>query len=333
MALDGKLLRRAIERLEADNKRDEQALEARREKVYSRLPRVREIDGIIAGSFAKAAYAALDAGGRDPAAVLRSVELENLSLQAERAELMSGAGFAPDCLTMKPRCEKCGDRGYVGTKLCDCLLRYYKEEQRRELSQLLKLGEETFDAFSLEYYDDRPDRDGRSPRQRMEVIYEICLQYARKFGGERDNLFMTGGPGLGKTFLSTCIARVVSEAGWSVVYDTAVSVFSRFEEARFSRQGTDPEELRAELERYMRCDLLILDDLGTEMTTSFTVSALYDLINTRVRSGKKTIISSNLSVDEVRRRYSPQIASRLAGDFMVLSFVGRDIRAMKREGA
>ncbi len=330
MALDGKLLRRAIERLEADNQKDEQARERLRQRVYTQLPRVADIDRTIAGSFAEAAYAALDAGGGDPEKVLHEVAMENLALQAERAELMSGAGFAPDCLDEKPRCRKCGDRGFIGTKICDCLLRYYKTEQTKELSQLLKLGEETFDAFSLEYYDDKPGRDGVVPREQMEVVYEICLQYARKFGGERDNLFMTGEPGLGKTFLSTCIARVVAEAGWSVVYDTAVSLFSRFEEARFNRAGADPEELQAELERYMRCDLLILDDLGTEMSTSFTVSTLYDLINTRVRSGKKTIINSNLNLEEIRRRYSPQIASRLAGDFTLLRFVGRDIRLQKK---
>ncbi len=332
MSLDGKLLRRAIERLEEDNKRDERARERMREQVYERLPRVAELDRRIAGAFAEAAYAALDAGGGDPEKVLHGVARENLALQAERADLMRAAGFAPDCLDEKPRCRKCGDRGYIGSRPCECLLRYYKDEQRRELSQLLKLGEETFDAFSLEYYDDRPGKDGVVPREQMEVVYEICLQYARKFGGERDNLFLTGGPGLGKTFLSTCIARVVAEAGWSVVYDTAVSVFSRFEEARFNRLGTDPEELQAELSRYMNCDLLILDDLGTEMSTSFTVSALYDLINTRVRSGKKTIISSNLGPEEIRRRYSPQIASRLAGEFTLLRFVGRDVRMMKKMG-
>ena len=330
MSLDGKLLRRAIERLEEDNKRDARERDRLREKVYGRLPRVEEIDRHIARSFAEAAYAALDAGSGDPEKVLHGVAMENQALQAERAELMSAAGFAPDCLDEKPRCARCGDRGFIGSRPCECLLRCYKEEQTKELSQLLKLGEETFDAFSLEYYDDRPGKDGVVPREQMEVVYEICLQYARKFGGERDNLFLTGGPGLGKTFLSTCIARVVAEAGWSVVYDTAVSVFSRFEEARFNRLGTDPEELRAELDRYMNCDLLILDDLGTEMSTAFTTSTLYDLLNTRVRSGKKTIISSNLGPDEIRRRYSPQIASRLAGDFTLLRFVGKDIRLLKK---
>ncbi len=331
MALDAKLLGRAMDRLEEMNKRDERERDKLRARVYERLPRVERIDRVIAHSFAEAAFAALDSGSDDPTEALRRIALENLKLQAERAELMSEAGFAPDCFDEKPRCEKCSDRGFDGTKPCSCLMELYKEEQRKELSQLLKLGEETFDTFDLDYYDTRPGKDGVVPRDKMEVIYEICLQYALRFGDDGDNLFMSGEPGLGKTFLSTCIAKVVSEKGFSVVYDTAVSVFSRFEEGRFSRSNTDMETLRADIDRYMNCDLLILDDLGTEMTTTFTVSALYDLVNTRLRTGKKTIINSNLNIDEVRKRYSTQIASRLQGEYTMLIFAGRDIRRLKKE--
>lgn len=328
MSLDGKLLGRAIERLEELNRQDEARLSRLRAEVYSRLPRVKEIDSELSVSFAKAAAAALDGGAKEPEAAIRSVMLENLSLQAERAELMTGAGFAPDCLDEKPRCPKCSDKGFAGTKPCTCLMELYADEQRRELSKLLKLGEESFDTFDINYYSDERKNGAGSPRERMEIVYEICLQYARKFGGERDNLFMSGAPGLGKTFLSTCIARVVSENGWSVVYDTAVSIFSRFEDEHFDH-SEDIEETRADIRRYMSCDLLIIDDLGTEMTTSFTQSVLYDLINTRLRTGKKTIISSNLSLDDVARRYSQQIASRLRGEYTLLRFEGEDIRALK----
>ena len=330
MALDKKILGRAMDRLEALNKRDERELGRLRERVYARLPRVAQIDRLIAQSFAEAAFAALDSGSSNPEDALRNIALENLRLQAERAELMTEAGFAPDCLDEKPRCEKCSDRGFFGTKPCSCLLELYKDEQRIELSQLLKLGEETFDSFDLDYYSAAPDKTGISPREVMETVYEICLQYARRFDGAMENLFMTGGTGLGKTFLSTCIAKVVSESGFSVVYDTAVNVFARFEEERFSRAYTDMEALQADLDRYMNCDLLILDDLGTEMTTSFTTSALYDLVNTRLRTGKKTIINSNLGIEDIRRRYSPQIASRLQGEYTMLKFAGRDIRQLKK---
>ena len=140
------------------------------------------------------------------------------------------------------------------------------------------------------------------------------------------NLFLYGNPGLGKTFLSACIARTVSEQGYSVVYDTAGSIFARFEDQKFARDM----EARDETRRYLNCDLLIVDDLGCELTTPFVQSALYTLINTRLSANKHTIISSNLTMDEVARRYSPQIASRLEGEYQALHFFGQDIRLQKR---
>ena len=139
------------------------------------------------------------------------------------------------------------------------------------------------------------------------------------------NLFFNGAPGLGKTFLSACIARVVADNGFSVVYDMAASIFAKFEDAKFQRTD-DFEGTRNDIKRYMECDLLIIDDLGTEMTTAFTVSALYEVINTRIVSGRKTLVSSNLTMDELRRRYSEHIMSRLEGEYQVLTFYGDDIR-------
>jgi DNA replication protein DnaC len=209
------------------------------------------------------------------------------------------------------------------------LTELYKKEQRESLSSLLKLRAETIDSFDLTYYDDKPAQDtGISPRRNMEIIYETCVEYARKFGRKAMNLFFNGAPGLGKTFLSACIARVVAENGYSVVYDMAASVFSKFEDAKFSRTE-DPEETRREIKRYLECDLLILDDLGTEMTTAFTVSALYEIINTRLVTSRKTIVNSNLTMDELRRRYSEQIMSRIEGEYQVLTFRGDDIRKKK----
>jgi DNA replication protein DnaC len=139
------------------------------------------------------------------------------------------------------------------------------------------------------------------------------------------NLFFNGAPGLGKTFLSACIAHVVADSGRSVVYDTASSIFSKFEDFKFSRTN-DKEEARSEMNRYLECELLIFDDLGTEMSTEFTTSVLYEIVNTRLATGRKTIISSNLTLDEMRRRYSEQIMSRLEGEYQVLTFRGEDIR-------
>ena len=216
--------------------------------------------------------------------------------------------------------------------MCDCLKRLCAQEQIRELSKLLDLGEQSFDSFSLDYYSDRPwPGETESPRERMEFIRDVCYSYASRFPNfVYRNLFLTGAPGLGKTFLSACIARVVSEDGFSVVYDTAGHVFSQFESAKF-RRDDDGDTAGEDVERCMNCDLLILDDLGTEMTTSFVQSALYQLINGRLLTGRSTVISTNLDPEELGRRYGAPLLSRLEGEYQLLPFVGTDIRRLKRE--
>ena len=154
----------------------------------------------------------------------------------------------------------------------------------------------------------------------MEAVKKNCEGYANKFNKNSPNLFMRGSTGLGKTFLSACIAKVVSERGFSVVYETASGLFARLEDDKFSKSD-DAEGVKSDVMRYFACDLLIVDDLGTEMTTAFTVSALYNLMNTRQMTGKKTIMSTNLSDEELRRRDSRRrSSSRLEGEYHVLPF-------------
>ena len=166
----------------------------------------------------------------------------------------------------------------------------------------------------------------------MELVYEVCLNFAQKFGHfQFRNLFLTGAPGLGKTFLSACIARTVSEQGFSVVYDTAINIFRQFETRKFQRDAEELQTARDDTRRYLTCDLLILDDLGSEQASSFINSALYELLNTRLAAGRQSVISSNLAPEEIARRYTPQIASRLLGEFYSLHFFGDDIRLMKQK--
>lgn len=138
------------------------------------------------------------------------------------------------------------------------------------------------------------------------------------------------GPGLGKTFLSVCIAGFVSAGGCSVVYDTAANIFANFEAQKFSRDAVDSRQGRSDVKRYQACDLLIVDDLGSEMTTQFVQASLYALVNARLVAGKGTVISSNLSIEDIRRRYSPQVASRLDGEYRALTFFGEDIRLVRK---
>lgn len=323
MSYDGKLLARAKTALTEKRRLHLDLYERRLESVYYRAPRIRALDMELMATISDLVSAALSTDSADR---IGDIRLRNLELQDERRGELLRAGFAGNYLDDEYLCLKCRDTGYIGMDICDCLMELYKEEQRESLSSLLKLGKETFDSFDLSYYDDSPAPDtGISPRRTMEIIYETCVEYARKFSKRSMNLFFNGAPGLGKTFLSACIARVVAENGYSVVYDMAASVFSKFEDAKFSR-ADDADEARNEVKRYLECDLLIIDDLGTEMTTSFTVSALYEIINTRLVTGRKTIVSSNLTIYELRKRYSEQIMSRLEGEYQVLTLRGEDIR-------
>jgi len=270
--------------------------------------------------------------GSAPERRLEAIGMENQSLQAESWALLREAGYASDYLDEVVYCALCKDTGRMGAGLCTCLLELYRGLQAQELSSLLNIGEENFAAFSLDYYDDRniDPRSGMTARENMREIYQFCQKYAVTFGPHSMNLFLSGDPGLGKTFLSACIARDVSESGFSVVYDTAGRLFSRFEAEKF-RRGEDLEELSSEVERYLFCDLLILDDLGTEWVTPLVLSTLYTLLNTRLQSKRQTIISSNYSLEALNAKYPAQIMSRLEGEYEVLTFFGKDIRKLKKE--
>ena len=332
MAYEAAVLRRASQRLEAARTSRAEALERRREEIYRKIPRLAEIDRQLRRTIVDIISASLREG-TDPVPAIGVIKDKNLSLQAERADLLVRSGYSADALDDRPSCPKCRDSGWIGATMCDCLKILCTQEQIAELSKLLDLGEQSFDTFSFDFYSDRPwPGEPISPRENMEFIHEVCLNYARKFGRFYfKNLFLTGAPGLGKTFLSACIARTVSENGFSVVYDTAVNVLSKFEEQKFSRDTEEGREARGETRRYLNCDLLILDDLGTEMVTTFVQSALYQIINGRLLEKKSTIVSTNLMPEAIAQRYSGQIASRIEGEYQLLPFVGEDIRVLKKK--
>ena len=331
MGYEPTVLRRATRLLEEQRLSRAAEQERAQREIYAQLPRVAEIDRELKGTIYQIIAASLKEG-RDPAPAIGVIKDRNLDLQAERARLLADHGWPADILDGRPACPKCNDTGWIGSQMCDCLRRLCAQEQIKELSKLLDLGEQSFDNFSLDFYSPLPwPGEPVPPRENMEFIYEVCLNYAQKFGKFYfRNLFLTGAPGLGKTFLSACIARTVSERGFSVVYDTAVNIFARFEEQKFARDRLEAGEAKDETKRYLGCDLLILDDLGSELTTPFVQSALYTLVNARLVADKRTVISSNLSMDQVRQRYTPQIASRLEGEYRVLPFYGEDIRLLRK---
>lgn len=332
MAYDANVLRRATARLEENKRRREDQREQLRAQLYAREPRLAKLDRQLQGTMAQLVAASLRKG-EDAGAAVRAIRDKNLDIQQERAVLLGAMGLPEDVLDPKPACPLCNDTGWRGAQMCRCLKELCAQEQIQELSKLLDLGEQSFDTFRLDYYSETPwPGMGNSPRANMDLVYEVCLNYAQKFGRFAiKNLFLTGAPGLGKTFLSACIARSVSEQGFSVVYDTAGNIFAQFETRKFQRDAQGVQVALDETRRYLTCDLLILDDLGSELTTQFVQSALYELLNTRLVGEKHTVISSNLTMEEAARRYSPQIASRLMGEYHVLHFFGDDIRLLKKK--
>ncbi len=318
-------------RLLQQSHREDQA--ALRKEIYQKLPRVKEIDGQLRRTAPRILAASLRQGleGKDALAALRQ---ENLALQDEEASLLDGAGYPVDALDETPLCAKCSDRGWNGAVMCDCLKDLCRQEQIKDLSSMLDLQDQSFENFRLDYYGREIYPEfRRSPWENMETVLSVCRNYAELFGTYRHkNLFLYGPPGLGKTFLSACIARTVSEKGFSVVYDSAPSIFARFETKKFAAYGDEARQADADTKRYLACDLLILDDLGTEFISPYFQSVLYELVNGRLVDGKRTVISSNLDRNELRRRYSPQVVSRLEGEYLALPFYGKDIRQLKKRG-
>lgn len=332
MAYDAQVLRRASARLKQQNAQRQQQREELRERLFTETPELRDIDRQLKGTILDIVGSALRTG-RDPGPALQVIRDKNMDLQQRQAQLLQEMGYPADALDELPACPKCGDTGWVGAQMCDCLKIVYAQEQVKELSKLLNVGEQSFDQFSLDWYSPLPwPGESISPRENMELVYEVCLNYAQKFGKFFfQNLFLTGDPGLGKTFLSACIARTVAENGFSVVYDTASTIFTQFEEGKFARDTEEGRQAREETNRYLHCDLLILDDLGSEARTPFFQSALYTLVNTRLVEGRATVISSNLSMEGIRNRYSGQVASRLEGEYQTLRFYGEDIRLQRKQ--
>lgn len=326
MAYSAEVVKRARARLAQAKEERESENRQHLAVAYARVPRIQEIDIQLRRTMAQAAQAAFLQGG-DGRELLEKARLENLELQQERA-ILAMENFEEGYLDDSPICDKCGGSGYIGSNMCECLTELCRQEQKKEVS-VLSGSREAFNQFRLDYYPDRIDpKYGASPRTIMERNLKICRTYALTFAPNAGNLLFVGGTGLGKTFLSACIARAVADRGYSVVYESAGHLFGKLEQAKFSPS----EEARREAARFTDCDLLILDDLGTEMPGQFVTAAFYTLLNDRILAGKPMVISTNLNIDEAARRYSPQIASRLQGSFQGLTFVGEDIRILKNRG-
>ncbi len=291
-------------------------------EVEAAIPEVREINNLLASTGAEIAIE-LAKGSKNIEARINALRDKNLALQTKRAELLTANGYPADYTKPKFRCDKCEDSGFVGTRICDCFHREVVENTIRNSGIGALVDTQTLESFDLKYYAYDP-----KTLAQMKGNLDQVKQYIDKFKPGSSSLLFMGATGLGKTHLSTVIAKSVIEKGYDVVYDTAQNILGDFEYERFGR-GYNTDASEKTTDKYFDCDLLIMDDLGTELTNNFTVSCLYNLINSRINSGKPIIINTNLTGKELRERYDNRITSRLMGEFAILLFMGKDIRQQK----
>lgn len=263
---------------------------------------------------------ALGMGADDAKEYIRKLSEINLAAQTQRSLLLKNAGFPENWLNVRYSCKKCEDKGFVNGIMCDCFKELLKSLEYEKLCSNLPVNNCRFDNFKLDYY---PDGIGTSPRRRMESVLDFCKTYAAEFSQKSSSLLLYGHTGLGKTHLSLAIAGKVVEAGHGVIYSSAQNLFNKLEKEKFGRSDGNTEE------NILGCDLLIIDDLGAEFTTQFTVSALYNIVNSRELEGKPTIISTNLTPEQLLSTYSERIASRILNNYTLLRFDGTDIRQIK----
>lgn len=312
---------------EIDRRRDEVHMSAfeRREECKRRFPEIAESYKIMADTACECVKAMALGGKENAQAFIDEISKKNLQAQQVIADTLKKAGLPEDYLKEKYFCDLCNDSGFVDGKMCNCLKNTMKQMTYNSLCDKVPLEKYLFDKLSLEYYPDEVNEDGIIPRKRMKNFFEYCVNYADDFNLKSDNLLMTGETGLGKTHLSLAIAGRAAKKGYSVVYGSAQNLLSSLENEKFGRSTAGAEQAIQE------CDLLIIDDLGAEFSTQFTVSAVYNIINTRLMMSKPTIISTNMSLYEIEEKYSQRIASRILGNYILMEFVGKDVRVQRKK--
>lgn len=296
------------------------AFEKHNEEVSALIPEFKRITAQLNMTGAKIMAVALGKG--DPSQTIDSIHAEYDLLAQRKYALLRSHGYPEDYCDIQYHCNKCSDTGYVGINICECLRKelIYVSLEASGLYDLIK--EQTFDTFSLDYYE-------KDDKVYMSRNLTALRNFSQTFAPNKSDSFLfLGATGLGKTHLSSAVACSVIEKGAYVVYESSIKLFGDYEMHRFGNSGY-ASDFNDDIERYLECDLLIIDDLGCEMTNQFTITCLYNLINSRMMQHKSTIISTNLTQAELRKRYSDRIASRLFSEYRPLIFHGFDVREQK----
>ena len=306
--------------------RAQEEADARRAELYAAIPELKELDTRLAGFGLRVMQAAMQS--QSTADEIAKLRAENETIRIARAALLRKHGYPADYTEPHYECDKCRDTGYVNIHMCSCMRQRLTEAGMASSGLSGLMRKQSFENFSLDYY-----RADPQAFERMRHSFHVVKQYAEQFtvapdgGAQPQSLLFLGGTGLGKTHLSTAVARKVIERGYDVYYNSAVGMISDFEFRRFGNGVAQSDGDNTA--RYTECDLLIIDDLGTEVTNQFTLSCLYHVLNTRLNLDKPTIISTNLSSADLRKIYSDRITSRLMGEYTLVPFYGTDVRKQK----
>lgn len=315
----------AAEKIENRRLLAQSEADIRREKIFSEIPQAQDYERRISDCGISAGRAVLKGG--DVKKELENLKDESIKLQQEYEAILNTKGYSIKDTEPVYYCKKCNDTGYIEmdnrTVVCDCLKQAMVECACAELNRYSPLSLCTFDDFKLDYYS-KEVQEGypRSSYEQMSNIFDFCRNYAKNFNKNSKNLFMKGMTGLGKTHLSLSIANDVIKKGYGVIYVSAPSIVSQLEKEHFSYNKQD----NATEEALLNCDLLIIDDLGTEFSTQFSTSEIYNIFNARLLSGKPIIINTNLTLKELEKLYSQRFVSRIIGQAVRLDFFGEDIR-------
>ena len=297
----------------------------RKRTFFISYPEAEKLEQELSSTLSKVTKAMVR-GTTDLKTALQKLREENLHTQEKLKGIYDSAGISDNDLEPKFTCKVCEDKGNIDGKMCSCYRQLLKEAARNKLNKLSPFKLSTFDTFSLDYYSNKKSSgESISERERIQKYFEYCKRYAKSFCSSSKNILMRGNTGLGKTHLSLAVAKEVTEKGYGAVYCSTPEIISEIEKEHFGK-NTD----NGTLEMLKECDLLVLDDLGTEFHTSFTKTTAYNLINSRLIHRKPTIISTNLELEELEELYSRRLVSRLMGEYVIMNFAGTDIRQTKR---
>ncbi len=310
---------KAIGNIQERRRFAQETQERRTDEIRQKIPETAELDHQLRSACLSMVHCF---GKPDSAAKMQEIERHSREAELMLRQILTAHGYPADYLDLQYTCKHCNDTGFVGGKPCECLKQEIGRIGAEQLNARSQLSLCSFPDFSLAYYRDLSQEQYHA----MEQNLAVCKAYAENFSPEKSgNLYMTGGTGLGKTHLSLSIANVLLQKGWNVIYDSVGSMLHILEQEQFSRESGDT------LDMLLDCDLLILDDFGTEFETSFTRSMIYTIINSRINARKPMIVNTNLTHNEVQERYGDRILSRLVFSAeRILPFYGKDIRLQKK---